>query len=186
VHRPRASPAPVAPGDRTMLPRIDDSRWPIVRNSPTATSSRSRRSQSSRSLQRIFETKGALAMVVDIGAVKATALTALHRKRLAEESDRLAAMGAFLAEAVIVPNPILRASSLATRGRASRRAITCPVRSMTFAAAFSVGASRSNSRVHERRPCAGEPGAHVPAKSLYAVSTPAFDRAVPPAISAQV
>ena len=100
---------PIEAGDRTMLPRIDDSRWPIVRIAYGDVITFEEISELSGSLQRIFETKGALAMVVDIGAVKATALTALHRKRLAEESDRLAAMGAFLAEAVIVPNPILRA-----------------------------------------------------------------------------
>jgi len=92
-----------------MLPRIDDSSWPIVAIDYGEVITFEEIAELSKALQRIFEKRGPIVMVVDIGAVSAKATTALHRKRLAEESDRLAAMGAFVAEAVIVPNPVLRA-----------------------------------------------------------------------------
>jgi hypothetical protein len=92
-----------------MLPRIDDSSWPIVAIAYGEVITFEEIAELSKALQRIFEKRGPIVMLVDIGAVSATATTALHRKRLAEESDRLAAMGAFLAEAVVVPNPVLRA-----------------------------------------------------------------------------
>lgn len=92
-----------------MLPRIDDSSWPIVAIAYGEVITFDEIVDLSKALQRIFEKRGPIAMLVDIGALSATATTALHRKRLAEESDRLAAMGAFVAEAVIVPNLVLRA-----------------------------------------------------------------------------
>jgi hypothetical protein len=92
-----------------MLPRIDDTSWPIVTIDYGEVITFEEIAEVSTALERIFEKRGPFAILVDIGALSATATTALHRKRLAEESDRLSAMGAFLAEAVVVPNPVLRA-----------------------------------------------------------------------------
>jgi hypothetical protein len=92
-----------------MLPRIDDSSWPIVAIDYGEVITFEEIAELSKVLQRIFEKRGPIVMLVNIGALSATATTALHRKRLAEESDRLAAMGAFLGEAVVVPSPVLRA-----------------------------------------------------------------------------
>jgi hypothetical protein len=92
-----------------MLPHIDDSSWPIVAIDYGEVITFEEIAELSKVLQRIFEKRGPIVMLVNIGALSATATTALHRKRLAEESDRLAAMGAFLAEAVVVPSPVLRA-----------------------------------------------------------------------------
>lgn len=95
--------------DREMLPSIDDTSWPIVTINYGEEITFDEIVELSQALERIFHRRGPLVMLVDIGALRAIAVTALHRKRLAEESDRLAAMGAFVAEAVIVPNPVLRA-----------------------------------------------------------------------------
>jgi hypothetical protein len=46
--------------------------------------------------------------VADISALSVTATTALHRKRVAEEADKLARKGAFVGEAVIIRNPLVR------------------------------------------------------------------------------
>jgi len=92
-----------------MLPRIDESTWPIVSIEYGEEITFDEIAQLGEALQRIFRKRGPMVTLADIGALSAAATTALHRKRIAEESDKLAAMGAFLAEAVIVPNPVLRA-----------------------------------------------------------------------------
>jgi hypothetical protein len=92
-----------------MLPKVDDSSWPVVRITYGETISFDEITELERQLLGVFQKRGPLVMLIDISALAATSVTALHRKRLAEGADRLAGRGALLAEAVFIPNPVLRA-----------------------------------------------------------------------------
>jgi hypothetical protein len=92
-----------------MLPRVDDSSWPIVAIDYGETITFDEITELGAALLRIFQKRGAMVTLINIGALRATTITAMHRKKLADEADKLAARGAFLAEAVIVPNAIVRA-----------------------------------------------------------------------------
>jgi hypothetical protein len=92
-----------------MTPNVDDSSWPIVRITYGAVITFDEIAELERRLQSIFQKRGPMVMLIDIGRLAITSPTPLHRKRLAEASDRLSAQGAFLAEAIFIPNPILRA-----------------------------------------------------------------------------
>jgi hypothetical protein len=47
--------------------------------------------------------------LADISDLQPAQVNALHRKRIAEVADQLAARGAFIAEAVIIRSPLVRA-----------------------------------------------------------------------------
>jgi hypothetical protein len=92
-----------------MLPNVDDSSWPIVRITYGDVITFDEIAELAARLQGIFEKRGPMVMLIDVSALAASNVTALHRRRLAEGADTLAAQGALLGEAVIIPNPILRA-----------------------------------------------------------------------------
>jgi hypothetical protein len=60
-------------------------------------------------LRGILKKRGPMVTVVDLSELNLTQFTALHRKRLAEEAEKLAGEGAFLGGAVIIRNPVLHA-----------------------------------------------------------------------------
>ena len=92
-----------------MLPRIDDSSWPIVTIDYGEVITFEEIDELGKTLRRIFEMRGPMVTLANIGRLSVTATTALHRKKVAEEADKLVALGAFIAEAVVVPNAIVRA-----------------------------------------------------------------------------
>jgi hypothetical protein len=91
-----------------MVPAIDDSEWPIVRITYGETIGLDEIPEFARRLDTIFTKRGPFVTVADISALSVTATTALHRKRVAEEADKLASKGAFVGEAVIIRNPVVR------------------------------------------------------------------------------
>jgi hypothetical protein len=91
-----------------MVPAIDDSEWPIVRITYGETIGLDEIPEFARRLDAIFTKRGPFVTVADISALSVTATTALHRKRVAEEADKLARKGAFIGEAVIIRNPVVR------------------------------------------------------------------------------
>lgn len=91
-----------------MLPQIDDSAWPIVRITYGEAISHAEIPQFGADLLLIFRERGPMVTVSDISKLNASSTTAIHRRLIAVESDRLAALGAFVAEAVIIRNPVTR------------------------------------------------------------------------------
>ena len=57
----------------------------------------------------IHKQRGPFLTIDDISKLDQSKVTALHRKRLAEHTDRLAERGALIAEIVVVPSLLLRA-----------------------------------------------------------------------------
>jgi hypothetical protein len=92
----------------SVVPAIDESEWPIVRITYGETIGLNEIGEFARRLDAIFARRGPMVTVADISALSVSATTALHRKRVAEESDKLADKGAFLGEAVIIRNPVVR------------------------------------------------------------------------------
>jgi hypothetical protein len=91
-----------------MVPTINDSEWPIVTITYGETIGLDEIPEFARRLDAIFTKRGAFVTVADISALNVTNTTALHRKRVAEQADKLAAKGAFIGEAVIIRNPAVR------------------------------------------------------------------------------
>jgi hypothetical protein len=91
-----------------MVPAIDESEWPIVRITYGEVIALDEIGEFAGRLLAIFSKRGPMVTVADISALSVTATTALHRQRVAEESDKLAQKGAFLGEAVIIRNPVVR------------------------------------------------------------------------------
>jgi hypothetical protein len=92
-----------------MVPHVDDALWPIVKISYGATIELDEIPEFGMRLLRVFQGRGPFVTLADISELRPTQVTALHRKRIAEEADKLAARGAFIAEAVIIRNPLVRA-----------------------------------------------------------------------------
>jgi hypothetical protein len=92
-----------------MIPNIDEALFPIVRIGYGSTLELDEISQFGAALLRIFQGRGPMVTVADISLLRPAQVSALHRKRVAEEADKLAERGAFIAEAVIIGNPIVRA-----------------------------------------------------------------------------
>jgi hypothetical protein len=88
---------------------IDASRWPVVQITCAAHVGLSSIRRMARSLDELHRMRGAMLLVCDIDGLKPSVVTPLLRKELAEEADKLAERGAFLAEAIVVRDPILRA-----------------------------------------------------------------------------
>src|SRR5208282_2450696 len=86
----------------------DDAEWSIVRITYGETLGLDEIPELGRRLDAIFARRGPMVTVADISALSLTATGALHRKRVAEEADKLASKGAFLGEAVIIRNPLVR------------------------------------------------------------------------------
>jgi hypothetical protein len=93
---------------RAMIPAIDDTEWPIVRITYGETIGLNEIAEFAGRLDAIFTKRGPFVTVADISALNVTATTALHRKRVADEADKLASKGAFVGEAVIIRNPVVR------------------------------------------------------------------------------
>jgi hypothetical protein len=91
-----------------MRPAIDDSGWPLVRIRYGSELTIEDILYLAERVEGIFRQRGPMVTMADIGAVSLKATTAARRRLLAEEADRLAAMHSFIAEAVIIPNPVLR------------------------------------------------------------------------------
>lgn len=91
-----------------MVPAIDESEWPIVRITYGETLGLDEISEFGRRLDALFTRRGPMVTVADISALSVTTTTALHRKKVAEEADKLASKGAFVGEAVIIRNPLVR------------------------------------------------------------------------------
>jgi hypothetical protein len=91
-----------------MKPAIDESGWPLVRIQYGAELTLEDIQYLAERIEEIFRKRGPMVTVADIGAVSLRSTTAEHRRRIAEDADRLAGMNLFIAEAVIIPNPVLR------------------------------------------------------------------------------
>jgi hypothetical protein len=91
-----------------MLPEIDESSWPIIKVTYPPVVTLEEIPVAAGRLRKIFTKQGPMVTVSDISAVSVRAATPLIRKRVAEEADKLASMGAFIAEATIIRNPIVR------------------------------------------------------------------------------
>jgi hypothetical protein len=89
-------------------PVIDDSAWPLVRIQYGRELTSEDIQYLAERVEGIFRRRGPMVTVADIGAVSLKATTAEHRRMIAEDADRLAALNLFIAEAVIIPNPVLR------------------------------------------------------------------------------
>jgi hypothetical protein len=87
---------------------IDASRWPMVQVTCPQQVSIPDVSRFMRQLDELFRARGPMLLMCDLDGMSADAVTPLLRKKLAEEADRLAERGAFVAEAIIIRNPILR------------------------------------------------------------------------------
>jgi hypothetical protein len=61
-----------------------------------------------RQLHDLLRMRGPMALVCDLEALNPTAITPMLRWTLANEADKLAAAGAFVAEAIILRNSLLR------------------------------------------------------------------------------
>ena len=91
-----------------MMPEIDESSWPIIKVTYPPIVTLEEIPVAASRLRQIFTTRGPMVTVSDISAVSVRAATPIIRKMVAEEADKLAAMGAFIAEATIIRNPIVR------------------------------------------------------------------------------
>jgi hypothetical protein len=91
-----------------MMPDIDESSWPIIKVTYPPIVTLEEIPVAASRLRKIFTTRGPMVTVSDISAVSVRAATPVIRKVVAEEADKLAAMGAFIAEATIIRNPIVR------------------------------------------------------------------------------
>jgi hypothetical protein len=92
-----------------MVPEIDESDWPIVRLTFGPSITFEEIDELARRLKGIHGRLGPMVTVTDISAMSATATTARHRQRIAQEADDLSRKGALLGEAVVIRNPIVRA-----------------------------------------------------------------------------
>jgi hypothetical protein len=91
-----------------VVPSVDDSEWPIVKIRFPEEVTLDDISVLASLLDQIFRRRGPMATVADISALSLNDTTALHLKELALEADKLAALGALLAEAVLIRNPAVR------------------------------------------------------------------------------
>jgi hypothetical protein len=91
-----------------MRPEIDESAWPLVRIRYGAELTVEDIQYLAERIEGIFQRRGPMVTVADIGAVSLKSTTAAQRRLVAQDADRLAALNLFLAEAVIIPNPVLR------------------------------------------------------------------------------
>lgn len=92
-----------------MRPQVDDSAWPIVRITYGERLSLDEIAELALLLRQIFERRGPMITVSDLRRINPLEATALVRKQVAFEVDNLDEVGAFLAEAIVVPSPLLRA-----------------------------------------------------------------------------
>lgn len=92
-----------------MRPDVDDCAWPLVRITYGERISLDEIDELAKRLRQLFEQRGPMITVSDLSRVTALEATAMLRKRIAYEVDLLAEDGAFVAEAVVVPSPLLRA-----------------------------------------------------------------------------
>ena len=90
------------------MPSVDDSEWPIVTITYPEVIALEEIPAFARLIQDIFTKRGPMVTVADISALNLSATTALHRKKVAEEADRLAQKGAILGEAVVIRNAAVR------------------------------------------------------------------------------
>jgi|HubBroStandDraft_1064217.scaffolds.fasta_scaffold15190_3 hypothetical protein len=91
-----------------MMPDIDDSSWPIVKVTYPPFVTAKEIPLAAARLRAIFAKRGPMVTVSDISAIDVKAATPVLRKMVAEEADRLARAGAFIAEATIIRNPLVR------------------------------------------------------------------------------
>jgi hypothetical protein len=91
-----------------MKPAIDETGWPLVRIQYGAELTLEDIQYLAERIEGIFRKRGPMITVADIGAVTLRSTTSVERRRIAEDADRLAGMNLFIAEAVIIPNPVLR------------------------------------------------------------------------------
>lgn len=92
-----------------MVPNVDDALWPIVKITYGTTIELDEIAKFGERLLHVFQGRGPFVTLADISELRPAQVTALHRKRIAEEADKLAARGAFIAEAVIIRSPLVRA-----------------------------------------------------------------------------
>src|SRR5690606_24195724 len=89
--------------------RVNDSQWPVVRIDFLGNISFQDVEKLSKELRKVQLTRGAFVVLSDLTNLRAASATARLRQAIAEVADEFSGQGALLAEAVIVPNPILRA-----------------------------------------------------------------------------
>lgn len=88
---------------------IEASEFPIVRLVFPSRISIEDVDQLGEALKELHRARGPFVSIADLGRLETEAVTALHRKRIAEHADELARRGAFRAEFVVVPSLLLRA-----------------------------------------------------------------------------
>jgi hypothetical protein len=91
-----------------MKPEIDESGWPLVRIQYGAELTLEDIQYLAERIEGIFRKRGPMVTIADIGALSLRSTTAAQRRVIAEDADRLAGLNLFIAEAVIIPNPVLR------------------------------------------------------------------------------
>jgi hypothetical protein len=91
-----------------MLPEIDEAGWPIVKVIYPPVMTIEEIPVGAARLRKIFTTLGPMVTVSDISAIRVRTATPVMRKMVAEEANKLAAMGAFIAEATVIRNPVVR------------------------------------------------------------------------------
>jgi hypothetical protein len=89
--------------------RVEESGWPLVHIWFEGTITLEEVATLAETLHRVHKSHGPMVLVGDLGHLRAASVNALHRKAVADVADALARDGALVAEAVIAPQPVLRA-----------------------------------------------------------------------------